>query len=314
MPEPEDHGDPLDGMTILMPGEAPKAEDNVTPAPGASPTGDEDNLKAAYEAAGVTPPTATPAAGTQPKALDAALLEQLKTLDPALVPPDVLERFDRHFQPAFTKKTQALAEEKRAFDRQREEWMQQREHLLDRIGSAKEQPGDKTKLTELREKIRSGDMEAIDQYAEALLDEKMGPMEAEMRVRESWESAATNDPLVGQHAESIRAAFRETPVLRELLATQKFRFAPLVITALARDMELSKAQQYIAGEPDRMKAAVTEAVTKALDAYKAKVRGLPDTTTLAGTSPGAMETKENLDTFEAARAKTRRELAGMGIV
>ncbi len=86
---PQDQGTALSDMTILLPGEEPQgAEGTVVANAAASPSGDEENLRAAYEAAGVTPP-ATPQPAAPATALDPALVEALKAIDPTQLPPDV---------------------------------------------------------------------------------------------------------------------------------------------------------------------------------------------------------------------------------
>ncbi len=159
--------------------------------------------------------------------------------------------------------------------------------------------------------MRSGDLEAMESYVEELANQKVAPIQSTMALREAYESAEQQEPLVRQHAEAVGAAFRQNPELVGLLATENYRYAPLVFRALARDIELTRAQEMLAAA----ETSKAEAVQKALSAYKAKVMGLPSTTTQAGTTLSAPTTARPAPaTFEEARARTIEQLRGMGLV
>ncbi len=308
----EDQGNANEGMTILLPGEEPTStQDTAAPAATASPSGEEDHLRAAFEAAGVTPPE--PKAPAATATLDPDLIEKLKGLDPAALPPELQERFDKKFHAAFTQKTQTLADERRAFEQQRNEWFNRMEKLMERSlsGQPKAQPQANTEIEALRERIRSGDVEAIDTYVEKMAQAKIAPVQNQVALREAYESAEMNEPLVKQHAEAIGAMFKANPELVGLLGVENYRYAPQVFTAMAHSAELQRLQQHVSGEAQR----VTEAVTKALAAYKEKVSGLPTTTTLAGTTTTVGAPKPAVpQTIDEARAKTRADLKAMGLV
>lgn len=311
MTQTPDQGTNLSQLTILLPGEtAPTGTQDTAPAgQAASPTGDEDHLKAAFEAAGVKLP-APAAADASGSGLDPNTIELLKGLDPSKVPAEVLERFDRHFQPAFTKKTQALAEERRAFEQQREEWLRQREQALDKFASGKTPNADQQKLEELRERIRRNDPDALIEYMDQLSSSKLSPVQQREYARDAFNNAVAAEPLVNKHLEAIRGTFKQAPVLAELLQVENYRFAPLVYAAIARDIELTQVQQYVAGEAERTAAAVT----KALNTYKERVRSLPDATTLAGTAQPGTVTEGPATTEAEARARLMRDLRGVGVV
>ena len=308
----EDQGNASQPMTILLPGEEPTGtQDTATSTATASPSAQEDHLKAAFEAAGVTPPE--PKVVTAPVSLDAELVEKLKAIDPAALPPELQERFDKKFHAAFTQKTQALSEERKAFEQQRNEWFTRMEKLVERTtaGQPAAQPRTDAEVESLRERIRAGDVEAIDAYVEKMAQAKIAPVQSQVALREAYESAEMNEPLVKQHAETIGAMFKANPDLVGLLGVENYRYAPQIFTAMAHSAELQRLQQHVAGEQMR----VTEAVTKALNAYKERVSGLPSTTTLAGTTATAGTPAPTApQTIEEARAKTRADLKAMGIV
>ena len=308
----EDQGNASQGMTILLPGEEPTGtQDTGAPAATASPSAEEDHLKAAFEAAGV--PAPEPKTTAAPVSLEPDLIEKLKGIDPSMLPPELQERFDKKFHAAFTQKTQTLAEERRAFEQQRNEWFNRTEKLLEKALSGEQRgtPQQQTEIDALREKVRAGDIDAIDSYVEKLAQSKIAPVQNQVALREAYESAEMNEPLVKQHAETIGAMFKANPDLVGLLKTENYRYAPQVFTAMAHSAELQRLQQHVAGEQGRL----SEAVTKALNAYKAKVSGLPSTTTLAASTASAGATPPKVpQTMDEARAKTLADLKAMGIV
>jgi hypothetical protein len=303
--ETQDHGNANEEFSILLPGDTPQGggETEATSA-GASQAGDDEHVRAAMEAAGVKPaePNAT-------STVDPQILEALRKLDPTSLPEDVVRHLDRHLLPDYTRKTQALADERRAFEQQRGEWFARMEKLLDRVGTNREQPGDRDRLSDLREKVRGGDLEALDSYVEELANRKVAPIQSTMALRTAYETAEQAEPLVKQHAEEIGAIIRSNPDVVSLIMANNYQHAPLVFQALARDVELRKAQQTIASFEDRMR----DAVSKGIEAYKARVRGLPQTTTQAGTTTTGPQTVSSPKTFEEARARTLEALKGMGV-
>lgn len=309
----EDQSNALNDVTILFPGDSPQGtQDNATPVPAASPAGDDEHFREAYEAAGIKPPEPKPQATTS--TIDPTILEALRKLDPTTLPPDLQEHLDRHFQPPFTKKTQALAEEKRAFEQQRNEWFAVREKALaerERVFRDGADTGVPDRLAELREKAQNGDPKAFQEYVDAVASEKVAPIQSTMKLREAYETAEVQEPLVRQHAEAIGKTFADQPELLGLLSTEGYRYAPLIFRAIARDIELSKAQTMLATFEQQKQ----EAVSKALAAYRQKVMGLPSTTTQAGTTLTAPAPAQKPPaTFEAAREKTLSDLRNLGLV
>lgn len=311
MPDPTDQGTPQTELEILLPGDMPQApQDTSTSAPGVSPaTGDQDDMSAAFEAAGLKPPDPKPAPATP---LDPQLLETLLKLDPASLPKEVLAKFDLHLQPDYTRKTQALAEDRRIFEAQRNQMFERMEGLLTRLGTPKEQPADRNQLSDLRERIRNGDVDAVDAF-EKLVDDKVqqqiGPMKSSMAIKEAYDIAEAREPLLKQHAEEVGAIIRQNPDVVSMLTIENHKFAPMVFAQIARDIAFEKLK----ADASTWEARTREAVEKGIRADRARVASLPPTTTHAGTTAGVIPVGKTPGTFEEARAKTLADLKGMGI-
>lgn len=314
---PEDQANPIESMQILLPGDAAPAAapqgggDTGAPAGDGSLTGDEENLRAAYEAAGIKPPETKTAAPASTTALTAEQVEFLKGLDPDALPPEVQERLDKKFHAAFTRKTQTLAEKERAFEKQRSELFDRMERLVGRIGGRGEQPGDRDRLADLREKLKSGDYDAIEQYVDERTNQRLDPIESQVRLRNAFDMAAAEYPPLGQMQNEVGQVFNETPVLLDLLKVDKYAYAPFVFKGVAALVHAQKLEAHVQGEAQR----TADAVTKALNAYKAKVSGLPLTTTQAATTATAGTTTRKPATTEAeAREGLRDDLRKLGVV
>jgi len=293
--------------SILLPGDEPQGVQDTAPSqPSVSPAGDEENMRAALEAAGVKPAESAPTSSP----IDPQLLEALRKLDPTQLPEDVVKHLDRHFQPDYTRKTQALAEKERAFEQQRNQWMDRMEQLVARVGTAREQPSDRNQMQDIRERLRAGDFEAVESYVDQQVQQRVAPLESTVALRTAYESAEAAEPLLKQNAEAVGQLIRENPDLVGLITVQNHKFAPIVFQALARDVEFRKAQQVIASFENQKR----DAVMKGIEAYKARVMGLPQQTSHAGTSSGTPPQPASPKTFDEARAKTLADLKGMGIV
>lgn len=312
---PDDQANPYENLQVLLPGEGDTptpqgtAEPEV-PAGGGSPTGDDENLRAAYEAAGVKPPEPAPAAPASTTTLTAEQIEFLKGLDPAALPDEVQERLDKKFHAAFTRKTQAFAEKERAFEKQRGELFDRMERIVGRLGTRSEQPGDRDKLADLREKVRSGDFDALEQYVDERTNERLDPIESQVRVRNAFDLAASEYPPLAQLQNEVGQAFNEMPVLLDLLKVNKYAYAPFVFKGIAGILHAQKLAAHAEGEPQR----TAEAVSKALNAYKAKVAGLPSATTQAATtSTAGVTARKPAQTDAEARANLFEDLRKAGV-
>lgn len=311
MPDPQDQGNPQADVTILLPGDEPQGvRGNVPEVPGASPTtGDPDDMSAAFAAAGLKPPEPKPAPTTP---LDPAILEALKNIDPSLLPEEIQAKLDKNFHAAFTRKTQALAEKERTREQRDTQMFERMEKLLDRYGATPEQPAVRSQLADLRERIRSGDVDAIDAF-EKLVDEKVQqevrPLKSSVAIREAYEIAESREPLLRQHAEEVGAVIRSNPDVVTMLTMENHKFAPMVFAQIARDIAYEKLKVDAAG----WEARTRDAVEKGIRADRARVASLPQTTSHAGTTVGTVPLRKTPQTWEEAKAATLAELKGMGL-
>ena len=183
------------------------------------------------------------------------------------------------------------------------------ERLVGRIGGRGEVPGDRDKLADLREKLRSGDFEALEAYVDERTNERMDPLESQVKVRNAFDLAMSQYPALAGLQNEVGQIFNEIPGLLNLLKSDRYENAPLVFQGAAALAHARKLEGIVQGEPQR----IAEAVSKALAAYKAKVSGLPNTTTQAGTTSTGSTVRKPATTEAEARENLRTDLRGLGL-
>lgn len=273
-----------------MPDTIPGADSTVDPATLPVGTGEPTNDQ----------PGETAAAAPEAPGLDEAFLGQLESMDWTKIDQQKLpQAFKDHFvpKPEFTKKTQDLADERRALEqREKAVFELARKAISDRAQPAGPTAADQKKA-ELFELAAGGDKEALQQVIKMEAESLVGPIQAQASIRDAAERARAADPVVVQHWNEIVQTLQNDPVLNELATVQNHKYADKVMLALGLEHK-AKDLAVALGQKD---TEITGLKAKISQYERERVGGLPPSTTKAGTTNGRPAAGEVEEFMEAAR-------------
>lgn len=274
-----------------MPTDGAAQDSGTTAAPDTTGTVASPNASGEGTAAApTTTGTATPTPAT-----DDPFLKQLEALDPTALPESVRRKLEYPFLADYTRKTQTLAEEK---TRLAEEKSRIVEAFASRLSEMNHR-GEPDEKALLMEKVKNGDMEAIVPLLELTAQEKIRPYATEQAMRTAVEKAEQMHPFVKERQAEIAQMISSSPELRQMAQANNYAFAPFVMAGLALQLETNDLQNKL----KLSEKQIAEREAKAVEAYKAKVAGVPATTTRSGSTPSAVAgTKAAESVREAAMA------------
>ena len=206
------------------------------------------------------------------------LAKRFDGVDWEKVPEDKLPKAlrDRMLMHAdYTKKTQALVDERRAFGTEKEKMLNS---VIDRLSQRGVTPTEEQK-EDLRAKIAEGNMDAIPAYLDELVGRRVDPVVIDAARRNAIDTAYRINPLVREYEQEISAQLGADPELKMMASAANFRFAPYVLAGLANTIRVTKLESELA----TMKSDREAYAKKAVQAYIAKVKGIPTETSRAGT-------------------------------
>jgi hypothetical protein len=273
------------------------ADLNVTemdPAGGAT-TGTTQTAAATDDLSATTP---APESQTAPQGFDEDFLKKLDALDPTSLPQSFAEKFVPKSE--FTKKTQALAEDRKRFETERAAVFEMARKVIEQrsAGPAGPSPED-TRLQELSELAATGDPKAQMQMADLLAERKIAPIRTQITLQNAAQNARSN-PLAGdavtEHWNDIVQTMQNDPVIAGLATANNFAAADRVMVALGLEHKV------------RTMLPQMETYKKENEALKAKLAtyerertaGLPSSTTRAGTTTGRPAPSEPTDINDIA--------------
>lgn len=234
--------------------------------------------------------SAAPEPTTAPQGLDDDFLKKLESLDPTSLPQSFAEKFVPKSE--FTKKTQALAEDRKRFEAERAAMFEMARKVIEQrsAGPAGPSPED-TKLQELSELAATGDVKAQMQMAEILAERKIAPIRTQITLQNAAQNARSN-PLAGdavtEHWNDIVTTIQNDPAIAHLATANNYAYADRVMVALGLEHKVKAMLPQM--ETFRKE---NEALKAKLATYeKERVTGLPSSTTKAGTTAGRPGTPE----------------------
>lgn len=245
----------------------------TTPSTGTD--GQTDDLSATSAA---TEPTTTP------QGFDEDFLKKLDALDPTSLPQSFAEKFVPKAE--FTKKTQALAEERKALEAERQSMFETVRKVIEQRQTGPAGPtAEETRLKELSDLAAAGDSTAQMQLADMLAERKIAPLRTQMTLQNAA-TAARSNPLAGdavtEHWGEIIQTMQSDPVIASLARADNFAAADRVMVALGLEHKVKT----LIPQMDAVKKE-NEALKAKLAAYeKERTAGLPSSTTRAGTTAG----------------------------
>lgn len=240
-------------------------------------------------------PEATPASD----GFDEDFLKKLAAFDPSKVDPAALPKeFNDRFisKPEFTRKTQALAEEKKALaEREKAVFELARKTIESRDKAPTGPTPQEQKRQELLSLATAGDPEALSALIKMEAQALVQPIQEDTAIRRAAETARASDPAVVKHWATVVNVLNTDPALNELASRDNHKYADKVMLALAIQAERDELRQST-GQKD---AEITSLKQKLSLYEKERVSGLPPTTTRAGVTTGRPAVAEADDIHEA---------------
>jgi hypothetical protein len=218
----------------------------------------------------VTPPA-------EPTSQDEAL-KALQGLDFDKLPQSIKDKLEHPFKADYTRKMQALSEERRRY----EDLMGK---FADNIGRRPDgQPPAPDAAQKIKEAVERGDFETafeIQRQTQAdLVNKAISPVATEVARRNAVEEARRMEPLVQTYEGEVAAMIQADPQLLALANADGYRYAPQVFRGAAVAIHAQKLAA-------QLKEAVSsrEAYAKqVLKEYIERAKGLPATTSRAGST------------------------------
>lgn len=199
-------------------------------------------------------------------------IKWLRSQDPTKLPEDIRQKLEYPFLQHYTKKFQEVSQSQQTF--------------LDRVAGKLTQQGVEptpNELQELRERVRSGDMDALDGYVDRMLQERVGPMQQQQSLQNAVAQAEQINPAIKTMQAEIGQVLEANPALKEMATRDNFRFAPQVLAGLGFQLENQRLKAEQAQFEMKLKTVAREAIA----ADRRRLQGLPPATTLAGKQTGA---------------------------
>ena len=216
-------------------------------------------------------------AGDQQAADNNTHLKWLESQDPTKLPDAFRKKLEEPFLKNYTRKMTEASEQATARE----------QRLLDAVTNRLAAQGvtptpDQT--AELREKIKMGDLDVLDQFVEHTMDTRMAPVRDFMQATQrdqAIDRARKMHPWVAEKEPEITSFLKANPLIARFAAQNNYEATPLVLTAIAEHMEL-----------EHLKANQKIEIDKAVAAAKKQASSLPSTTSRAGTTPSGTPAKQ----------------------
>ena len=218
-----------------------------------------------------------------PQGFDEDFLKKLDALDPTTLPQSFAEKFVPKAE--FTKKTQALADERRQLEADRQRMFDTYQKIIEQRQAPTGPSAEELKLKELSELAAAGDSNAQMQMADILAERKVGPIRTQITLQNAAQAARSN-PLAGdavtEHWGEIIQTMQSDPVIQALATANNYAAADRVMVALGLEHKV----RTLLPQVDAIKKE-NEALKLKLSTYeKERTAGLPSSTTRAGTTAG----------------------------
>lgn len=216
-----------------------------------------------------------------PQGFDEDFLKKLDALDPASLPQSFAEKFVPKAE--FTRKTQALSEEKKKFEAEKAAMFElARRAIADRPVAPTGPTAEDVKRKELLELATAGDGAAMQQLIQMEAQRQIQPIQTQVALQNAAQAARAANPYVVQHWGEIIQTIQNDPVIAQLATANNYAAADRVMIALGLEHQV------------RDLVPKYEAATKEIEGLKARLltyekertAGLPSSTTRAGTTAG----------------------------
>lgn len=279
--------------------EAPDGGTVVAPETGTPVSQEDESLLSVFEKtqkeeAAVTPPA-------KDEGINADLVKQLEALDISKLPQGIREKLELPFKQDYTKKTQALADDRRKVEEEYRRGNETVLSLIDRLTKAQGHEATPDQKQEILQRIRDGETELVDKLIEMRFNETVGPKVTEMSKREAIADGARRFPALPEYEAEVAEVLKQDPDLLRLASRDNFKDAGIILAGLGIQAHARKLQS----ELETYKAGEAERNQKYLEEWKARVRKLPTSTSRAGNVSG--EEGSKISSFREAADEAWQE-------
>lgn len=216
-----------------------------------------------------------------PQGFDEDFLKRLDTLDPANLPQTFAEKFVPKAE--FTRKTQALAEDRKKFEAEKNAVFElARKAIADRPIAPTGPTAEDIKRKELLDLATAGDGAAMQQLIQMEAQRQIQPIQTQVALQNAAQTARAANPYVVQHWNEIIQTMQQDPVIAQLATANNYAAADRVMIALGLEHQVRDLVP-------KYEAAVkeVEGLKLRLQTYeRERTAGLPESTTRAGTTAG----------------------------
>lgn len=226
---------------------------------------------------------------------DADFWKQAAERDFSKAPAELRAKIEAPFLSQFGKKTSEL-------DRERQQLLAVIERLATKPGEVAPTVDEKKRLLE---EVANGNTDAIEGLVERMVQERTGPQMDFINTQRAIQEAVQIVPDLQKYEVKVAEMLQKDPDLMRLASIDNRRYASRVIAALALQQKNADLEAQITAE----KANSVALAKKAVEDYKAQLRGLPTSTSKAGSTPTAFPPDKPM-TIEEIRDRAWAEAGG----
>ena len=212
---------------------------------------------------------------------DAEFLKRLESLDFSKAPEALRRKVEAPFVKDYTQKWQAVAEERKQLQSERERIFNV---ALDRLKEGGVQAPTQTVQDQIRERLEAGDMNAIPDLVKQEIEREVGPMRQQAALRNALDSAVKLSPLVREKEPEIAAIIRDDPTLQQMATANNYAYAPYVLAGLADRIEKAQIQQQFEAFKAQAEVDKKAYAKRAIEEFRTRGASLPPVTSQAGSS------------------------------
>lgn len=227
---------------------------------------------------------------------DPEFLKRLESLDFSKAPEALRRKVEAPFVSDYTKKWQAVAEERKQLQSERERIFNV---ALDRLKEGGVQAPTQTVQDQIRERLEAGDMNAIPDLVKQEIEREVGPMRQQAAFRNAIETAVRMNPLVKDREPEVAEMLRSDPLLQQAAAINNYQFAPLVLAGLADRIEKAQIKAEFDAYKVSAEAEKKAYARRAIEELRKTGASLPPVTSQAGSGGAAARGDESRSLKEA---------------
>lgn len=213
------------------------------------------------------------------------------SLDLGAVPKSFVAKVEQKYlgdmQANETRKQQALAEERRALQRERETFF---DKFASRLAPEQAQPDE---LSQLRERVKQGDYEVVTDLIQKELAQKLGPIQRQNEIDQAVATAESRHPWVKEKAQEINQFLASNPTLAAMAFSNAGQNLPVVLEGIAIAMERDHFRSQLEANKASQEATIAARVKEELAKLTTQARSLPTTTSMAGRGPTGIPNPSN---------------------